>query len=495
MPRMATVSALVEQRTYELAAGAEPSILPAKQVLLAVPAGSGQAEPLLNGKAVFQRFGSEYITTADLTRSAGFQRLSLPGSDDIIFGTEDSKLTLEGVAEMLNLLAGVATTWWGSMFFSDGSQLLHAPVVFAWLRARLPRFTEVLNSITAAPLPRRATIHEVASVGGRGRVVSSRTLALIRKSGRDYLENDPDGVIKVRGETYTPRRVVRQRHSSSIDTPAHHRLVRTVERLITLSKTVEAAAGDPETAEIVTQMRRQMTSVFSRSAISHLDSRRGTSWQPATEEIADPRYRYMFDFAKDLAGSFGWSPTSEPMDRYSHVAYADAIFQRFAAYVFAEALGMTTTEDKPTRPPEFQSPEWRLLCDIVPARSVVSTWRSYTPWPDALRPDLTLVNRDTGKVLIADAKYRRDGSGPPENARREVASYMEAYGFSKAMLIYPTDGRHPFTTRRIEFEDRVIVEVGLHPSSTLIAEASKELPALVAELCEAPRWQTLAPSG
>ena len=419
--------------------GREPTVVSSGDIVLSVE----QSEPgtvRLDGRLRRLSQGNPGLLAVDLTRSTGYHRLEV-GSDTYWFATDDSKLRLDGLVEMLRDMAGPGTAWNGQILFSDGSVLRDPHVVYAWLDEHLDGVVRAARLVVSDPVRGSERQFRPERHMQRG-MSASRTAAFIRRQPRERLEADDNGTLVVEGAAYSPIRVVTPRRRPTLDTPWNHRLVALVDLLSALVREVADAQPSNEAAlkcqgwiESLQEIARHPTT----QAIRRFATPRGAlSAAPHPPELSLERYGLIFTTALDLAGSLGWAAVSSPVSRYSYVAYSDEIYQAWAATRVARAFGLT--QRHPTlgaKQPAFSGDAFDLYYDTTEINKRLRSWRSMSDRPDHPRPDLVLVRRLDGKVALLDAKYRTGAGAATEDSRKEVASYMTTYGLDKAGIVYP----------------------------------------------------------
>jgi hypothetical protein len=459
----------------------EPAALPATRLVLEV-SGYGSANVHLDGLLLTSATGAQpgrLIVSLDLTRSTGFHRLRV-GDTSLLFTTEDAKLRLAGIEQMLQFLRNSGTGWTGQLLFSDGVALRDPHVVYAWLDQHADEALTAIERILQQPLA--ATTHE-RSLSRRGGKSLDRaaTLRLLRSRPDRYLEQRSDGLLAVGSKRYDPLRVVVKTRTSTVETHSNRRAVRLLSALRSLTQEVLGSAPTDAVsdrclawdARASSAERRPLSRLLQRSSAPGIS---GLGRQ--TEEAIDPRYRTTYRLASDLARAFGWSASRTLVDRYSYVAYADQIYQAFVAAVLANAMNLA-----PTSPVlgltslAFSNDEFDLYYDAQPPPDVMRSWRAHSALPDTSRPDVLIRRKTTGEVLLLDAKYRRDGDEATEDSRKEVSAYMALYGLDHVLIAYP--GALPAVPRTITARGMAITHIPVHPGPDLLAELQRAVPQLL----------------
>lgn len=479
---MATVSARLVAGAVDVQLHAEPRVVQAGPVVLAV-SGSPSRTVSLDGRQIRLSAGPIGLYAIDLTRSTGYHRLEVAGSV-FWFGTNDAKLRLDGIEAMLAHLGTMGTGWTGQVLFSRGEGLRDSHVVYGWLDEWADRALAAANAVLRSP---RTSVVRTTALSRRadGKVLTVPTLRLIRSDPRRHLSANPNGVLAVNGRRYDPSRVVVRRRRSTIDTIANRRAVALLGWLARLCAEVLDNHPDKATTVRCRNWARHANSLRSLPVAQSLATRSLESHQPRQpEEITEQRYQTTYEVARDLNRLFGWSADSAPRPRFSYVERADRIYQAYAASCLAQALGLRQTSsvlgaEQPAEP-AFRGSVFDLYYDTTPPREVLRSWRAASSRPDESRPDLLLQDRRDGRVALLDAKYRlaADG-GATESSRTEVTAYLGLYGLDHITILYPGSAAG---VAAVQGHGRSILEVAVAPP----ADLSTALPAILGTLQAAP---------
>ncbi|MHB8154227.1 MAG: hypothetical protein ACYDG3_14465 [Bacillati bacterium] len=158
------------------------------------------------------------------------------------------------------------------------------------------------------------------------------------------------------------------------------------------------------------------------------------------EELTDPRYATVFARYRDLAISGWMSDEEQSRSLFSFVKYSDEIYQAYVATVLAAALDCELVVNE-LRPrllcPAFSNQRYDIYYDTVPPDSVARTWRQMTDRPDGPRPDVFLHDKEEGKFMILDAKYRRDGNRASSDSLAEMQYYLNTFQMQTSVICYP----------------------------------------------------------
>ena len=479
-------SGAVSKARVTAVAGAESVLLtewvttlPAAPIIIDV-AWNG-SNVLLDGR-LLHHDGTRVLTAVDLTRSTGFHRLQA-GQQTFWFSTEDAKLRLDGIEQMLATLRTSGTGWSGQLLFSDGTVLRDPHVVYSWLDRCADATLECVRRIVDAPLSISRSDRAPSRRAGRS-LHQSATTRLLRAHPDRYLEQSTSGVLKIDGKRYDPLRVVVRTRTTSIESAANHRAVSLIRRLDGLMSEVLAADPDTNVAGRCTAWRTSISQLLRRPLARTLAAGApiGALAAPRqTEEAVDRRYRESYRLSIDLGSQFGWAPTQQVLPRFSYVQRADTIYQAFVATVLADALGLTQTASVLGQSPlAFAGAGYEIYYDTHPDPSVLRSWRYGSAKPDASRPDVLLRRRSSGEVLVIDAKYRAEGTSATEDSRKEVLSYMALYGLDTVVIAYP--GQPPARCAVVTGYGKTILELPIGPWPELGRELTGEFPRLVAAM-------------
>lgn len=375
--------------------------------------------------------------TVDLTRSTGFHQIGV-GSTDYFFGTEDAKLRIDGMVQLLDYLGEHSLTWSGTMFFSGSEAVLRDPRLdWAWLQRVRPGLLEALTAI--ADRPRLASRRRHRRLD-RGRPDVAATMRLLR--GRpDLLEELEGGPIIGDRRSFAPREVITRSRTTSFDTSANRRATQLLLGARALASHVRFTAPRESRAD-VEGLLAALESLLLRHPFRDLASKAARplpSSRPAIEEQNDPRYQAAHALHRELFEDRHWDPTQEVMPEWAYAGLADAIYQRFCAQLLADHFGLQSTALQPgiAPGPHFSNERLELYVDVTPPEEVIRDWREGSERPAALRPDILLRERRSGHVALLDAKYRAAGLRASPDSLTEVQLYLQAYGHSRVAVLFP----------------------------------------------------------
>lgn len=479
-----TMSALGEGFEERLSGG-DIATLPAGEVVLIV-AGADDRPIRLDGRIrAFRQTAGGKILSLRLERSTGFHHLHVPPDFDAWFATEDAKLGLRGIEEMLNYLRTQGLGWTGQLIFSDGSILRDPHVVYGWLDQNADRVIAAAVGIVAAPRVRSSRVARIQSHSA-GKVHLAKTLALVRRRPSEYLEQHEEGPFVLGQRNFMPRKIVALRQRITLDTMPHRRLTFLLNAITSLAGQVRTEVPSPERSRC-DEWRSAVATLWSTPWLVALRRSPAYVGPPLTEETTDPHYRTSYESARSL-DVLGWNPTMRPLPRHSFVRYSDEIYQEFVARVVAAAMDMTEVLPRQTDAPAFRGDTWQLYLNVVPPKDVIRTWRSYSGMPDNYRPDVLLYAPNRAVVLLGDAKYRRSGLRASESSRRDLLSYMAAFDVRTALIFFPGPVGGALNVFSVEAQGRALIEVTVHPAEGLEAFLRERMAALLAAHSQIPSW-------
>lgn len=465
--------------------GADPVIVPAGPVVLVLPSNTRNVK--LDGRVRATSGSSPALLPVDLSRSVGFHRLEIDRRS-YWFATNDAKLTLDGIEQLLRYLREhhLGTTWSGQIMFSDGRVLRDPHVVFGWLENRLPPLVDAVNVIARRPVWGTERQDKLSRRGGPI-VLPSATHALIRSSPAQYLEPADPGILTIGKKQYNPLRVVARRRTTSLRTTAHLRLIALLDQMGRLVCEVQSRVDDRESWHACEGWRSQIQALLASNFCRELrrtDVTAGALSMPASpEEVSDPRYRLVYETVLSLRKGFGWDATRYPLDHYSYVSYADQIYQAFVGAVIADGLGCWLTDPVIGRAPRaaFTNDTFAMILNRVPPERLLRSWRHSSTTPDALRPDVLIEHLPDRRVLLIDAKYRAAGTRATESSRSEVMAYMAAYGLTTAVIAYPA-GAPESKPMTVEGSGQRLIELPVVPHAGMVGALHEWLPDLLRHL-------------
>jgi hypothetical protein len=418
----------------------------------------------------------------DFHRSVGFHRLEVADTT-CLFGTEDAKLQLAGMEEMLDYVGDAGLSWGHQLFFADGTSIRHPKVDYAWLTTHAEELIAIGASIADEPR-KRGTFIERRSRPTGGKVLLQETFRLLRRNPRLYLDEHSEGIIAVGTTRYHPRAVVMSKPVDSSVTIANRRVA------AVLRQSAEIAAGllahvpkGSRPAVLKTQLDCEQlldSPTFQQLGNVHRD----LPAEPTIEELTDERYARMFELHEELRTKLGWEAARTPSSPFAYVEYADQIYQAFVALTMAHALGASLAVPalKPgLSVPCFRSERFAIYYDTIPPKPEFANWRDASRRPADMRPDLTIIDVEQNTGILIDAKYRVEKTGTlSTSALNEAQVYMQSFGVKKIGICYPGS---PLAVTDVAAQGNVILEIPNKPDPGLEAYLlGVAVPAIIANM-------------
>jgi hypothetical protein len=445
LPRMQPNATLIVGTSHHPLEQGEPVIVPSGAVIVELEGVSALTAVRMDGRSpriAWNPRTRRATLAVDLKRDTGFHEL-IVGPATFMFGTEDAKLRIDGMVELLDYLQAHGLSWSGAMFFSGSEQILRdARLDRAWLARRGNEIVALGTAIAERPWTtsrsrRRRTDHGVPDVGA--------TLKLLRERP-DLLEEMEDGPVEFEHgdatvKRYAPREVIVRERKAMFDTPGNRRMTALLDGVAALARSTQIKAPKhirKEMAELVEQVERLLL----RSPFNELRRRGAHLRLPlalAVEERIDPRYAAAREMHRELVRERHWDPRREVMPERAYAGHADAIYQRFCGHLLADHLGLEPTAELPGegKGPHFAGDRFELYVDVTPPSSVIHNWREDSDREANLRPDLVLRERSTGRVALMDAKYRADRLRATLDSLAEVQLYLQTYSRKRVGILFP----------------------------------------------------------
>lgn len=374
----------------------------------------------------------------DAFRSVGFHCLEIEDSR-FYFATEDSKLKLAGILQLLQDVGRSGLSWGHQIFFANGTVLRDRRVDYAWLVEHGPKIATVAREIAAVPL-RRSKYRTREELPSGGRVLVAQTLALIRRRGTRALDLDERGFLRFGAEYYSPRLAIVTRQERSFDTIGNRRATQLLLNASDMARELLQSDMPADAKQAMTAVARELRECLQLFPFTSLTDDRRLPDEPAPEEIVDPRYSATFALDEVLRRELGWEAGIQVSADYAFVGFSDQIYQAFVASLIARAVGAA-----PTGPtlysglsrPSFRSDRYDIYYDTSPPTPEFLNWRNGSSRPSDMRPDLTIIDRVAKRGLLLDAKYRIDGDRAPTSALAECQVYMHSFQQDAIVVCYP----------------------------------------------------------
>jgi hypothetical protein len=445
--------------------GDEPPIVPAQPVVLSV-SGARTRDVTLDGKRRRLSGGDTGLLAIDLTRSTGFHRLEVEATE-YWFGTRDAKLGIDGLSRMLAELDTLGTGWTGQVMFSNGTGIRDPHVSYGWVDQWAERALRSVGMILEAPRSESSTTRVLRRRGGSG-VLFAPTLRLLRSDPTRYLADAPNGIIRDGERTLEPLRVVAKKRQATLNTPANRRAVAVLYWIARLCGDVVEASTDSNAVARARLWSNRAQAMMLRPLAIAIGPVQLPSEGRQPEETTDAPYRSTYAIARDLAVKFGWSASIQPRNRLSYVQQSDEIYQAYVASRLAEVMGIRQTSSVlGETQPAFLGDKHEIYYDTAPPKDILRSWRFHSHTPDDSRPDLLVVDRDTKRIAMVDAKYRiGPGGRASEDSRKDVSAYMALYALRTIAIAYP--GRNA-QIHVVEGKGLRIIELPISPDVPNVA--------------------------
>jgi hypothetical protein len=463
-----------------------PVAIPAEYVTLEIEGDGLPTVVLLDSKPrplALDASAKRGYLPVDVFRSVGFHCLQV-GQEEYFFATEDAKLKLSGVLTLLRFLEHEGLSFGQQMFFSDGTSIRDSRIDYAWLQDKTAELVAVSQAIADRPARIFRTEH-ILGPPGSCRIAVRQTVGLIRSNPRAMLEPHLDGVVKFRAARYMPRLAVMTARERSFDHLSNLRVTRLLEHSRSLGAQLKAVRELPPDAKaVLNRVCEQLHACLQLFPFSSLRDR-GTDLpdRPTALEMVDERYVTTFRLHEELTKELSWEPSTKLADRFAYVRYADQIYQAFVALTLARAAGAERV-GRSLRPylsrPSLRSERFDFYYDTVPPTPEFLNWRSASPRPTDMRPDLTVIDRPGNRGVMIDAKYRVEKDHVSSSALDDYHVYMQAFECKSIVVCYP--GSRP-SVSHIAADDYDIVQVSLAPFDGLADYVAKDIwPAIEAAM-------------
>jgi hypothetical protein len=462
--------------------GVEPVLVPSGPVVLEVSNVAHRDALRLDGRpliAAYDEVRRSATAAIDLKRATGFHLLQVAPDRQYLFGTQDAKLRIDGVVEMLAFLRthaeSLGLAWSGTLQFSGSSQQLRdVRLDLAWLESHVGEIAALATAVAARPAT--ISIRQIErATSGIPHVVATATLLRRRP---ELIERHAAGAIEFQGERWSPREIVRQRREQSKDTPGNRTLTRLLVASLELALACQAAAPRELKASVAPHVDAIARCLRLEPFASLRKARRHVriSAFPMREERTDQRYRRARSLLNALLRDRHWDPQNQISGEWAFAALADRVYQAFAGIVLAHAFDLAPAQPLGSSGPHFVSDDFQLWIDAVPPSDVLHNWRDDTSTPAALRPDLVLRRTADGEVALLDAKYRSAGIRATPESLSEVQLYLQAFGALEASVLFPpTEGSGGVEPRLITNGRFGLTELPLRPRPDLQQYAREKL--------------------
>lgn len=452
----------------------QPVILPSGPIVLDLRGVAHRDAVRLDGRPlpVALDTASGIATAAlSLERSTGYHQLQVGPDRRYVFGTDDAKLRIAGVVEMLSYLREHADSqglsWNGTVQFSGAGQVLRdIRLDVAWLEQHVAEIVALARAIAQRPFTASRKRHERTRQG----VPSVAATARLVRRQPELMERHPKGPVEFDGERWAPREYLRQRREHTTDTPGNRSMTRLLVATLQLARRCQDAAPPGAQGELSVHVTALAAAIrlepFAAIRLARGHLRLGL--RASTEERLDARYRRARALLHELLRDRHWDPENQVTDEWAFASLADQVYQAFAAIVLARAFGLSPLRPLGQAGPHFASDDYEMWVDSAPPANILPNWRDDTSTPAALRPDVVLRRRSDGRVAVLDAKYRSSGDRATAESLSEVQLYLQAFGCREVCVLFPpTTGQPPWQPHVITNGRFALTELPLRPMDGL----------------------------
>jgi hypothetical protein len=311
--------------------------------------------------------------------------------------------------------------------------------VATFLLDHLGEIRAAIYRLDAHPAEQQAHIKRVQPAGAL--IDMEATRALIRARPH-VLEEHEYGPINAAGKRWMPALVSVRRRSRDLSTPENRRLLAFFERLWRDARTTQESIDDTHVRSEVEQAQAMIAGLIHDTFLRQVQGREDDRpiLDPIGLEAVEPDYARLHALRVRYLTEASPGADVPELER-QHTARADEIFQAFACYVIAEAMGLEPVgrglRDRDASKVSFRGTGWELLYDVG---GEIPSWRAQTVQPDDYRPDIVLRRIDNHwRVVVLDAKYSIDSATgwPPNERLKEVQAYMHSFRVPKIGVLYP----------------------------------------------------------
>jgi hypothetical protein len=475
-----------------------PAVLPSGPLTLEVREVPHASAVRLDGRPLAVAFDlpTRVATVAiNLDRATGFHLLQVGEDRQYLFGTEDAKLRIDGVVEMLAYLRDQTETlglaWNGTLQFSGSNKVLRdIRLDYAWLERNVGEVVGIARSISRRPFAIRQKRLERAQDGHPDVAATAR---LVRRRP-DLMEPHPDGPVDVDGQRWAPRQFLRPQHERATDTPGNRTVTRLLIAMLELARLCEASAPPDLQAAVATHTAAIAAAVRLEpfASIRRMKGHLRVAAHPRREERTDERYRRARAILQELLRGRHWDPRQQLSQEWAFAALADQVYQAFTAIVLARAFELEAAAPLGATGPHFSSVHYEMWVDAVPPREILHNWRDDTSTPAAFRPDLVLRRKVDGHVALLDAKYRSAGERATAGSLAEVQLYLQAFGCRQVCVLFPPiTGTAPWQPNVVTNGHFSLIELPLRPMEDLDHYATATLRPAIERSFHAPSAQTV----
>ncbi len=440
-----TVSVRTRSGVFALQPGRLRQDLPDLSGYVVVDAPNERRLPRLDGRALQPLGNGNFIGEVLLVGDAAYHEITAYQRGDrtplaFAFCTQRASRRLPLIREMMEFVPGLAQLPEHLFPFGAlGSENERVPgVVLGWMTERLSQLMSCLAAITARPtMPLQFS--QMKSPFGR-RVAVNATRRLIREDRR-VLQRRTPGLITIAERQYTPEFVIELHAQQQRDTHEHRQIKKFIQILLAEIASLRSTGRLGSYKGQIEEHERDLRSMMAKPPWRPTQIVRDRSVLRIAKtplQHQDRRYSTAFDILHEYLHLRSFEPADD--DFRTILEGAPRLFQVFAAYVLADALNLTPvgrTIVHRVNKASFIGDDASLYYDVHPPASVLRSWRDGSLLPDRGRPDIVIVSRSRG-VLVLDAKFKDYGDDGDLNSDvREMQVYHDAFGITRSGILTP----------------------------------------------------------
>lgn len=426
----------------------------------------GTQPPLLDGRPLRQIEPGRFLTDLVLIGDSGYHEVHSYASfhsPAIVFGfcTKRATERITLVREMMEFVGNLGETPEQAFLLGAlGDEYRRVPgVVLGWLTERLHQLVIVLTEISCRPILENRSLTKTQPFAANVSVALTRQFI---RANPHLVSRRENGVLWVAGKRYSPEFAI-----NSVIEPNENRLEhrQAVEFMTVLVREINLLREkfkhlryEPMLASGSSALTGLLRSPFWKRVVPNRDSTTLNA-KKTVLQAQDSRYGQVFSLLQEFRVLRTYEPADD--DLRTILEGAPRIFQAFACYAIADALGMklvgSRINDRKNKA-SFVSEKASLYFDVVPPVHVLTSWRANSAKPDFSRPDIVIADRDKG-IAVVDAKFKDyNDDGNMESDLREMQVYHDSFRIEKSAIVTPFR-----TSLDVARDDRLIRVLPLPP--------------------------------
>ncbi len=388
----------------------------------------------------------------DLTNQIGFHRVRViaAGREQFFdFSTSTAKATWTEIQKMAEICASNYLAYQRQFTYvsrtGERRKVFIPQIIYAWYRERVTEVEGLVRDISRRPATelRPRLINSLRAKG----ISVPATIKLLHENP-SLLEERADGPIQISDTAYWPS-TVRVRVTDRLPAAKEHARIAAFLRMLVsgidqLSTLLESSLLPAVSAWRLRLVALQNADVIRHYVNARADANPFASSVPSPIEQTDSRYRRLRDIAFEYRAEIG---ASKPISDSIRVNLKDAwdIYQTFIAHAYGNAFGLnylSANRDLRVRDSDGASmanQRFRLYFDQKPPRTRMTSWRDDSRRPANERPDLVIVDLETQRVLLLDAKFKTDKGGIRTDSADlfEMQGYLNSFGVCSGGIVFP----------------------------------------------------------